>query len=233
MFDNAEFWMGASGTGARAHMDSHCISTLSVVLSGARRWRIGPPPRVPKGGGRSRPEEVVFDDGVAYGLGWEPLYEFTVHQGEGVLFPPGWIHETYNIAQGCTSALTTQLRYPAPAGYFREFYSRSRRIGDLAPCWDNMIHWGQAGSDLKQADTNGDGLVDAVEGHQVGLDPVFDFYDQTGSRSIKLDGIKDLLAQWGATERALSREQYTDPDRIKFDVSLSAETKDGPPRPEL
>ena len=74
---------------------------------------------MPKGGGRTKPREVVFDDGVAYRLGWEPLYQFTleagapaastaasesgVAAGEGVLFPPGWIHETFNTADTCTS----------------------------------------------------------------------------------------------------------------------------------
>lgn len=80
------FWGGQpskkSRTGARAHMDSHCISTLSVVLHGERRWRIGPVPRLPQGAGRSPDGEVVFDDGVAYQLGWKPMFEFTVKEGE-------------------------------------------------------------------------------------------------------------------------------------------------------
>ena len=46
---------------------------------------------------------MVFDDGVAYRLNWKPLYEFTLYQGEGVLFPPGWIHETLNLDPVCTS----------------------------------------------------------------------------------------------------------------------------------
>lgn len=114
----------------------------------------------------------MFDDGVAYRLGWKPLYEFTVHEGrgkwlvhdgvslysigEGLLFPPGWIHETFNNADECTSscflsqththasrtvgALTTQLEYPAPSTYMREFYSRCRRVGDLGACWDQMVN---------------------------------------------------------------------------------------------
>jgi len=91
--ENAEFWLGAKGTGARAHMDSHCISTLSVVMHGKRRWRIGPPPRMPPQGGKSDPEEVVFDDGVAYKLKWKPMYEFTVKAGEGTTHAlPRWIH---------------------------------------------------------------------------------------------------------------------------------------------
>ena len=61
-------------------MDSHCISTLSVVMHGKRRWRIGTTRMLPKGG-RSDPEEVVFDDGVAYKLKWKPMYEFTVEAG--------------------------------------------------------------------------------------------------------------------------------------------------------
>ena len=34
------------------------------------------------GAGRSPDGEVVFDDGVAYQLGWKPMFEFTVKEGE-------------------------------------------------------------------------------------------------------------------------------------------------------
>lgn len=35
MKDNSEFWFSAPGAGAKVHMDSHCVSTLSINLSGA------------------------------------------------------------------------------------------------------------------------------------------------------------------------------------------------------
>eukprot|EP00656_Telonema_subtile_P038562 TRINITY_DN4362_c0_g1_i3.p1 TRINITY_DN4362_c0_g1~~TRINITY_DN4362_c0_g1_i3.p1 ORF type:complete len:432 (-),score=66.70 TRINITY_DN4362_c0_g1_i3:23-1318(-) len=182
MFDMAEFWLGAKGTGARAHSDSHCVSTLSVVLTGSRRWRIGPIPRMPKGGGRSKPDEVVFDDGVAYKLGWKPLYEFTVNQGEAVLFPPGWVHETFNMDETCTSALTTQLAYPRPATYFREYYSRVSRIGDLESCWPAMVQWGKSVSLFAGADVDQRGVVSEAEAKAAGIpEEVFDFFTEAVS----------------------------------------------------
>jgi len=228
LFGNAEFWLGAKGTGARAHMDSHCICTLSVVLSGQRRWRIGPPPRMPKGGGRTKPREVVFDDGVAYRLGWEPLYQFTLEAGEGVLFPPGWIHETFNTADTCTSALTTQLSYPIPAGYFREYYSRTRRVGDLEPCWRQIVSMGKDGKKLMQADQNGDGSVTEQERDDRGIsEAAFDFYDETGGREVHVAKAGQLMSSWKATETAVKAERPVDPHRLKFDMGLGPEKSKG------
>lgn len=56
-----ELWMGANGTGAKAHMDSHCQSTISIQLSGRRRWRLG---IIPKDVDRSLKEQ--FYDGSIY-----------------------------------------------------------------------------------------------------------------------------------------------------------------------
>ena len=89
--------------------------------------------------------DVLFDDGVAYKLGWKPMFEFTARAGEAVLFPPGWIHETLNSGEGCTVALTTQFELPMPARYYRSYYPRLRRIGDLNSCWKKMFSWGSAG----------------------------------------------------------------------------------------
>merc|ERR1712176_678423 len=78
------------------------------------------------------------------------MYEFVAREGEAVLFPPGWIHETLNTAEGCTAALTTQFSVPLPIRYWRSFYQRARRIGDLHPCWGDMIKWASLGLPKKQ-----------------------------------------------------------------------------------
>ena len=81
---------------------------------------------------------MVFDDGVAHKSGWAPMYEVSVPAGSALLFPPGWLHETINTAPGCTAALTTQFRLPYPAAYYRRYYTRLRKVGDLTPCWRKM-----------------------------------------------------------------------------------------------
>lgn len=215
MFDNAEFWLGARGTGARAHMDSHCISTLSMVLSGERRWRIGPVPRMPKGAGRSSDGSVVFDDGVAYKLGWRPMFEFVVKAGEAILFPPGWIHETLNTAEGCTVALTTQFTKPYPIRYYRSFYQRLRRVGDLNPCWRDMVAWGSAGErsskgrpavpKAAKASEQAEKVWSRKQQSLTGPEKIF--FDANADGEVSHDEFVMSYAAWAATETAVRREK--------------------------
>ena len=224
LFDNAEFWMGAKGTGARAHMDSHCISTLSVVLHGERRWRIGPVPRLPKGAGRSPHGEVVFDDGVAYQLGWKPMFEFTLKEGEAVLFPPGWIHETLNSAEGCTIALTAQFDIPVPVRYYRSFYNRLRRMGDLNACWEWMVGWPGAKptKDLTKAKT----LAEELFRKRASLkEQALDFFDLDEDGNVTQDEFVETFVAWAATETAIKKEKPKAMPRC--DMAWDAKIADG------
>jgi len=45
MQQTPEFWFSKPGAGAKAHMDSHCQSTMALTLSGTKRWRLGEIPR--------------------------------------------------------------------------------------------------------------------------------------------------------------------------------------------
>lgn len=233
MYENTEFWLGAKGTGARAHMDSHCISTLSFVLSGERRWRLGPVPRMPKGAGKSNREDVIFDDGVAYALGWKPMFEFTAKQGDAILFPPGWIHESLNIDEGCTVALTTQFTDPAPARYFRSYYQRLRRIGDLNPCWPQMVKWAAHGkfktwhkldpsSLTATASTFYDELFPQGPGGPASR-PLsraeLDFHDLNEDDQISKEEFLETILAWHATENAIRGEKPKQPFP-KPDMSL-------------
>ena len=77
---SSEFWFSAPGAGAKVHMDSHCVSTLSINLSGKRQYRLGPIPK-----SKYRSLGPVYDDGFAYSQGWKPLYTFNVSKGDAVL----------------------------------------------------------------------------------------------------------------------------------------------------
>lgn len=227
MFENSEFWLGAKGTGARAHMDSHCISTLSFVLSGERRWRIGPVPRMPAGAGRSRKEEVVFDDGVAYKLNWKPMFEFTVKEGEAVLFPPGWIHESLNLAETCTVALTTQFTNPRPVRYWRSYYQRLRRVGDLNPCWNEMIQYGSLGLKQKWAKmpaAQARSFAEIHFGNHIANKTlpvhVKAFYDLDDDGEVSMAEFVETFTEWVATEKAIRKEKQV--RMPSLDISLSA-----------
>lgn len=205
-------------------MDSHCISTLSVVLSGQRRWRIGPVPRMPRGGGRSRDGDVVFDDGVAYNLKWKPMFEFTANEGDAVLFPPGWIHETLNTADGCTVALTTQFRHPEPVSYYRAYYPRLRRVGDMNSCWRSMAKWGSlAGGKPRskkpaEVRAHADALFDARNGSFSVAE--LGFFDLDGDRQVSREELVDTYAAWVATESAVGKEKLANMPRV--DMSFAA-----------
>jgi len=172
-----EFWMGANGTGAKAHMDGHCDSTVAVQLSGTRRWRLG---RVPRSVRRSR--EQQFNDGDVYGAHytnrragrWEPTYVATLVAGEALIFPPGFIHETLNVGGACAASVTYQWAAPAPAAYFRAFLPRLLRLGDLSGCHDRIRALatlgggggggGGAGAALAaRLDEDGDGVLSGRE----------------------------------------------------------------------
>jgi len=151
------------------------------------------------------------------------MYEFTVKAGEGLLFPPGWLHETYNIAPGCTAALTTQFDYPRPMGYFREFYNRIHRVGDLGTCWNSIRNVASASFNLPlaQKDVDGDGKVTGDEIITPANYDRFNFIDESiESRTVEIETVKQLAKKWKATERAIQSEPEVRAHHLGFDMSL-------------
>jgi hypothetical protein len=46
---------------------------------------------------------------------WVPSYELVLKKGEGLIFPPGFVHETKNVGDVCAASVTYQFEYPAPS----------------------------------------------------------------------------------------------------------------------
>merc|ERR1719253_2239160 len=142
------------------------------------------------------------------------MFEFTVKEGEAVLFPPGWIHETLNIAEGCTAALTTQFTNPKPIRYYRSYYPRLRRVGDLGPCWNEMVQYGSAGLKQNFGKKSAAEVRSLAETHfkenlanrslPVALQA---FYDIDVNGEVSQDEFVDTFGEWVATERAVRKEK--------------------------
>ena len=87
IFRSPEVWLAPEGAGAKAHADEHCEATMSLQLSGAKLWRIGPMPALePANFSRRR----SLADGVVTmtKAGWTPAYETVLQPGEGERAPP-------------------------------------------------------------------------------------------------------------------------------------------------
>jgi len=147
-----------------------------------------------------------------------------------VLFPPGWIHETLNTAQGCTVALTTQFDTPRPARYYRTFYQRLRRVGDLHPCWGQMVRWGSLGVPKKQwpsgpaaARAQASKLFQRRNGTLSSEE--LDFFDADADGVVTEAEFVETFAGWLETERAVQKErpvQMPAPDMSLDDPSSTS-----------
>jgi hypothetical protein len=123
--ESFEFWFSLVGGGTMAHADAYCEMTLSMQLRGAKRWRLMLLPPIDSA-------DDLFDthDGRIYATNrWVPEYEVTVQEGEAIVFPPNYMHETYvhpddNRLADCTVGTTFQFRYPHAARYLRAFFPR-------------------------------------------------------------------------------------------------------------
>jgi hypothetical protein len=173
------------GAGAKAHADEHCESTMTVQLSGTKRWRVGPPPAITR-------SSFSQSDSLADGLltrklrnAWVPAYEFDLHEGDILFFPPCYIHESLNIGDECAVSITYQWMAPAPVGYLRTFMKRLSVYREMSECramWSPMatflphhVVFGPDGDDdtadvdsvvaviRTRIDGNGDGVVTRSE----------------------------------------------------------------------
>ena len=111
--DTLEFWFSHAGAGALAHADQYCQTTASLQLHGTKRWRLMMMPAV-----ESAEQIVDEEDSGVYATGrWKPEYEVTLRPGEAIVFPPGYMHETYvhpDDNDGSSSAASASSSMTAP-----------------------------------------------------------------------------------------------------------------------
>jgi len=216
-----EFWFSRPGAGAKAHMDSHCESTMSLQLDGTKRWRIGlaaPTDRFLRLG--------TYGDGQVYKQpgGWTPTYDFELHKGEVLFFPPAFIHESTNVGGGCAASLTHQYSSPMAAGFFRSWWPRTRRIGDMNECWGKISSWatlnrpisaqsGDEGGDAAKklfasVDANSDGSITSEEMQRARTDAEnsMGFHDTDQNGVVSREEFMENFALWNDVEHEVHME---------------------------
>ena len=86
-------------------------------------------------------------DGQFDPAAWGASHETILSPGEAIVFPPGFIHETYNVyeeeggAEGgaeCAASITFQWEGPLAAKYLRSHMPRLLLMGSMDVCAE---HW--------------------------------------------------------------------------------------------
>jgi len=214
-----EFWFGTGKAGAKAHMDSHVQATVSVQISGRKRWRLMPLRK------RDAPFlAMIYSDGQPYenDEGWRPLFEITLEPGEGLFFPPGMVHETMNVGDVCASSVTFQFNHPYAARFYRRFFPRVRYTADIGESWVLIKDWARLdmpgdekgkGEPFEKArkradlatyfaklDRDGDGLLTESELQFLGGNAVnsIAWHDTDGDSAISVEEFRDGFAYWSS-----------------------------------
>jgi hypothetical protein len=124
--DSFEFWFVLENGGSQAHADAYCETTISMQLRGSKTWRLGAFPNI-----TNAFQPYAFHDAEIYKHSrlWRPEHEETVNPGSCVVFPMGYIHETYvgegkGGDDGCSVASTFQFQDPQPIFQWKNFLAR-------------------------------------------------------------------------------------------------------------
>lgn len=182
--DSFEFWFVLENGGSQAHSDSYCETTISLQLRGTKKWRLGAFPNI-----SNAFQPSGYFDGQIYKNDefWRPEHEETVEPGQCVVFPMGYIHETY-IAEGgggedgCSVATTFQFQEPQPVFLWKNFLVRwgLSHFALEEPCMDRMVPYfylaqrrykgsdegklrAQCAKVFKKLDTDKDGMLRPAE----------------------------------------------------------------------
>lgn len=143
--DSMEFWFQQVGAGTFAHNDGYCHSVFSVQLRGHKKWRLMLAPQVER---LSRDIFDEFDSGIYNSVHkWEPDFEVILEEGDGILFPPGYMHETRTVEgptaeDKCATSVTFNIPLPMPSRFIREFlprFSVSREIHRCMRRWESFV----------------------------------------------------------------------------------------------
>ena len=156
--DTFEFWFQPVGAGTFAHNDAYCHSVFSVQLRGTKKWRFM---MVPPADVLSTDVFDEFDSGIySSPHKWEPDFEVVLNEGDGVLFAPGFMHETRTLsgpssADKCGTSLTFNIPLGMPTKLIRTFlprFSVSRELHNCMGRWQsfatlrtNRVSWDTPG----------------------------------------------------------------------------------------
>lgn len=145
VLDSFEMWFGLEDGGTQAHADAYCETTISLQVRGRKAWRLGAFPNI-----SNAFQPHSFHDGEIYRTDelWQPEYEVMVEPGQCMVFPMGYIHETY-ISPGdgdvgsddiCSVATTFQIQDPQAVHQWRNFLQRwgLSHYAREEPCLERM-----------------------------------------------------------------------------------------------
>lgn len=151
LYSSPELWLSPPLAGAQAHIDGHISTTMSLQLSGRKRWRLSQIPLH-----KTVVRQSLYSDGSIYRhkTGWAPQYDFVLEKGDALFFPPGTVHETTNVAENCALSITYQFSIPMPSRYYRAMLRRFRRCGDVSESWSLMARWAEFAGDASAAEMN-------------------------------------------------------------------------------
>lgn len=146
--DSIEFWFQQVGGGTFAHNDGYCHSVMSVQLRGKKKWTFMLSPEISD---LSRDVFDEFDSGI-YRSGvhsWTPDFEMVLEEGDAVLFPPGYMHETRTIEgpsgstdDQCATSMTFNVPIPMPSRFIRTFLNRFSASPEVSHCmnrWESYV----------------------------------------------------------------------------------------------
>jgi len=238
-----EFWFGKPGAGAKAHMDTHVGTTMSVQLAGTKRWRLRA-----LDARRAPYLAMIYVDGDLDSTRWEPHYNITLSKGDALFVPPGFVHETLTVGEGCASSVTFQFGNPMAVRYYRRFFPRVRRTADIHEAWPVIQGWATLGSDdvalkaglpftkakskardiFKVVDTNKDGIASKAEVSRLLKSPdddhSFTWHDLNEDGQVTLSEFEQGFAFWaGITHTAVAEtprkwRKYQLQDMVDFNI---------------
>jgi hypothetical protein len=142
VLDSFEMWFGLEEGGTQAHADAYCETTISMQIRGRKAWRMGAFPNI-----TNAFQPHSYHDGEIYKTDWlwQPEYEEMVEPGQCLVFPMGYIHETF-ISPGdggpdvCSVASTFQIQDPQAVHQWRNFLTRwgLSHYAREEPCLERM-----------------------------------------------------------------------------------------------
>lgn len=230
--ERIEFFLGPPASGADLHIDNICEPILSVQVCGRKRWwLLAMPPYTATMRGSAkdfwrRAAPSATSNQSSNGSS-SVVWEFDVAPGEALLFPPGFLHHTEAVGDGCSVSTSLQFRHPFAVRYIRDFAERLLFSKENSFCfvevWSvfltgyfrGLVRLQKAVQRRARANT-GDADAVAVAFVEAEVSEMFRAIDADGSGAASRAEIARHLS---AEERAM---RLVDSELVEFDAELEA-----------